>query len=93
MIHRTNYDVNMSEPKSISEAKLLIANTISEVVLSFQTSGDEDESDMSELRVNTEDFVERVLDSLQIKIISVSSETGIVCTMDPINTEEFIFVD
>lgn len=83
----------MSEPKSISEAKLLIADTIAEAVLSFQTSGEENESDMDELRVNTEDFVERVLDSLQLKIVSVSSKTGIVCTMDPINTEEFIFVD
>jgi hypothetical protein len=83
----------MSEPKSISEAKLLIADTITEAVLSFQTSGEENESDMDELRVNTEDFVERVLDSLQLKIVSVSSKTGIVCTMDPINTEEFIFVD
>jgi hypothetical protein len=83
----------MSEPKSISEAKLLIADTIAEAVLSFQTSGEENESDIDELRVNTEDFVERVLDSLQLKIVSVSSKTGIVCTMDPINTEEFIFVD
>jgi len=83
----------MSEPKSISEAKLLIADTITEAVLSFQTSGEENESDMDELRVNTEDFVERVLDSLQLKIVSVSSKTGIVCTIDPINTEEFIFVD
>jgi hypothetical protein len=83
----------MSEPKSISEAKLLIADTITEAVLSFQTSGEENESDMDELRVNTEDFVERVLDSLQLKIVSVSSKTGIVCTIDPISTEEFIFVD
>ena len=83
----------MSIPKSIPEARLLIADTITEAVLSFQVSGDENESELAELRVNTEDFVERVLESLQINITSVGKESGIVCTMDPISPEEFIFVD
>jgi hypothetical protein len=83
----------MSIPKSIPEARLLIADTITEAVLSFQVSGDENENELAELRVNTEDFVERVLESLQINITSVSKESGIVCTMDPISPEEFIFVD
>ena len=83
----------MSIPKSIHEARLLIANTIAEAVLSFQVSGDENEFQLDELRVNTEDFVERVLESLQINITSVSEESGIVCTMDPISPEEFIFTD
>ena len=62
----------MSIPKSIHEARLLIANTIAEAVLSFQVSGDENEFQLYELRVNTEDFVERVLESLQININTVS---------------------
>jgi hypothetical protein len=83
----------MSKPKSIPEARLLIADTITEAVLSFQLSGDESEAELEELRVNTEDFVDRVMESLQINITSVSEKYGIVCTMDPISPDEFILVD
>lgn len=83
----------MSIPKSAPEARLLIANTIAEAVLSFQLTGDESESEADEICVNTENFVDQIIESLQINISSIDEKYGIVCTLNPIDPAEFIFSD
>jgi len=66
---------------------------MAEAVLSFQLTGDESQSEVDEICVNTENFVDQIMKSLQINISSIDERHGIVCTMDPINPAEFIFSD
>lgn len=93
IVHTMDYDVNMSIPKSPAEAQLLISNTIAEAVLSFQVEGDENQSEVDEIIIATQDFVEMMINSLQLKVSHINDKHGIVCTMDPINPSEFLFRD
>lgn len=83
----------MTQPKSIHESRLLIANTIAETVLSFQINGDETESELKDILENTEDFVEQLLDSIQFEVKNNHEKFGIFSRLDLLDPAEFIIIE